>query len=60
MLVQGNVVYDPGRDAALRAAPRYKYAVYVSTKPGGPKGLHFANNLFHSGTAGVANVELKP
>jgi hypothetical protein len=60
VLVQGNVVYDPGRDAAPRAAPRYKYAVIVSKSPGGPKGLHFSNNLFHPGTAGVANVELKP
>jgi hypothetical protein len=60
VIVQGNLVYDTGRDAAPRAVPRYKYAVYVSTKPGGPKGLHFSGNLFHPGTAGVANVELKP
>ena len=60
VLVQGNLVYDPGRDAAPRAVPRYKYAVYVAAGPGGPKGLHFSNNLFHPGTAGIANVELKP
>ena len=39
--------------------PRYKYAVFVASGPGGPKGLHFSNNLFHPGTAGVANVELR-
>jgi len=41
-------------------APRYKYAVQVSTGPGGPKGLHFSGNVFHPGTAGIANVELTP
>jgi hypothetical protein len=34
--------------------------VYVATDSGGPQGLHFANNLFHPGTAGIANVDLKP
>jgi len=66
VIVQGNVVYDIGRDGVLvdgvprTAPPRYKYAVLVANGHGGPKGLHFANNLFHPGTAGVANVELKP
>ena len=60
VIVQGNIVYDPGRDAAPPAPPRYKYAVWVSTAPGGPQGLHFSGNLFHSGTAGLSNVELKP
>ena len=61
VVLQGNVVYDPGREAAPRVVPpRYKYAVYVATGHGGPVGIHFANNLFHPGTSGMANIELKP
>ncbi len=66
VIIQGNVVYDTGRDGVLIdgvpriVPPRYKYAVYVAPGPGGPKGLHFSNNLLHPGTAGIANVELKP
>jgi hypothetical protein len=67
VIIQGNVVYDSGRDGALVDGavkvlpPRYNYAVRVST--GGyapPKGLHFSNNILHPGTEGVSNVELKP
>ncbi len=53
VIVQGNVVQAVGE-------PRYAYAVII---PGGdlaPRGLHFSNNLFHKGTRGVSNVELKP
>jgi len=66
VLIQGNVVYDTGRDGVLADGkvkaqpPRYKYAVRVTDGPLGPKGVHFSGNLFHPGTAGVANVELKP
>jgi hypothetical protein len=66
VVLQGNVVYDTGRDGALMdgvpriAPPRYKYAVYVATGHGGPRGLHFANNLVHAGTVGISNVDLKP
>ncbi len=66
VLIQGNVVYDTGRDGVLADGtvkaqpPRYQYAVRVTDGPFGPKGLHFSGNLFHPGTAGVANVELKP
>ena len=40
--------------------PRYNYAVFVETGKGAPQGIHCANNLFHPGTEGVSNVELKP
>jgi Right handed beta helix region len=51
VIVQGNVIdaIDP---------PRYKYAVIIPGGPNTPRGLHFANNLLHPGTQGVANVEL--
>ncbi len=51
----------------VKDAPRYRYAVYVGgwhgphqRDPSFPRDLHFADNLFHPGTQGVSNVELKP
>jgi len=35
-------------------------AVRVEGGPTAPVGLHFSNNIFHPGTEGVSNVELKP
>lgn len=64
VVVEGNLVHDPGRDGVLingeprREPPRYRFAVKVNTGPGGPRDLHFANNLLDPGTAGVANVPL--
>ena len=67
MLIQGNIVQDTGRDGVLVDGtvkvlpPRYKFAVLVATNGiAPPEGLHFSNNLFHPGTDGVANVDLKP
>lgn len=66
VIIQGNVVYDTGRDQVIVDGqpkvepPRYKYAVIIETGPNGPKGLHFSNNIFHPGAQGVSNVELKP
>jgi Right handed beta helix region len=63
VVVQGNIVYDTGRDGVIVdgqpvvAPPRYRYAVSVSAQA---RGLHFSQNLLHPGTSGVANVELKP
>jgi hypothetical protein len=63
VIVQGNLVYDTGRDQpaangqASTESPRYVYAVRVSADA---KGLHFSNNLFHPGTGGISNVELPP
>jgi hypothetical protein len=66
VIVAGNIVYDAGRDKILRdgkpevVGPRYRLAVRVEGGPTAPVGLHFSNNIFHPGTEGVSNVELKP
>lgn len=58
VIVQGNVVYDSGRDGVLvdgspeAPPPRYKYAVLVEQGVGEPRGLHFSNNILHPGTQG--------
>jgi len=53
VIVQGNIVHCIGK-------PRYQYAVIIAGGPNTPRGLHFANNLFHAGTQGVANKDLPP
>ncbi|MDQ1257505.1 MAG: hypothetical protein QG656_2111 [Candidatus Hydrogenedentes bacterium] len=72
VIVTGNMVYDTGRDQVIVDGqpriepPRYRYAVYVGPwggeEPGPtyPQSIHFSNNLFHPGSMGVSNVELKP
>ncbi|MCX6911266.1 MAG: right-handed parallel beta-helix repeat-containing protein [Verrucomicrobia bacterium] len=66
VIIQGNVVYDTGRDQVIVDGqpkvepPRYKYAVIIEGGANGPKGLHFSNNIFHPGAKGVSNAELKP
>ena len=51
VIVTGNLVQSVG-------TPRYKYAVILPSGPNAPRGMHFSNNLFHAGTAGVANRDL--
>jgi hypothetical protein len=53
VIVESNVI-----DASDH--PRYKYAVIIEGGPNTPRGMHFCNNLFEPGTAGIANVELSP
>jgi hypothetical protein len=53
VIITGNLVHSIGK-------PRYQYAVIIPGGPDAPRGLHFSNNLFHSGTQGVANIELPP
>lgn len=67
VIVQGNIVYDTGRDEPLvdgvpkREPPRYSYAVRIETDGANPpRGLHFSGNIFHPGSEGVSNVELTP
>jgi hypothetical protein len=64
VLIDGNLVYDTGRDAGgprgKPEPPRYRYAIFVSPGPQTPRNVHFSSNLLHPGTSGVANVELKP
>ena len=63
VLIQGNIVYDTGREQILidgvptTAPPRYEYAVFISPDPE-PKGLRFVNNIFHPGRTGVSNLPL--
>lgn len=70
VLVQGNIVTDPGKDGVLvdgkltNPKPRYRHAFYIELpKPGEPDGrypknIHVLDNLFEPGTDGVANVPL--
>lgn len=51
VIVTGNLVQSVG-------TPRYKYAVILPDGPNAPRGMHFSNNLFHAGSAGVANRDL--
>ena len=63
VLIQGNIVYDSGRDQILvdgvpqTAPPRYEYAVFITPEPA-PAGLAFSDNLFHPGRGGVSNLPL--
>lgn len=65
VILQGNIVYDTGRDQILVdgkprvESPRYNYAVkFPESEKDAPQGIHFADNIFHSGMKGVANAEL--
>ena len=63
VIVQGNIVYDSGRDQVIEngvpttVPPRYEYAVFIDQNPA-PQGLLFSNNIFHPGSEGVSNVPL--
>jgi len=65
VLIQGNVVYDSGKDQVLvdgqpqTVGPRYEYAVKIATEPR-PEGLVFVGNILHAGRSGVSNVPLEP
>jgi hypothetical protein len=67
ILIQGNVVYNTGRDGVVvdgdlvQEGPRYRFALYVEYAPDNvhfPKNLRVRNNLFHPGRDGVCNVEI--
>ncbi|RBP43828.1 parallel beta helix pectate lyase-like protein [Roseimicrobium gellanilyticum] len=67
VLIQGNVIYDSGKDSPLvdgvpkKEGPRYSYAVRIETDgKNPPQGLHFSNNILHPGSKGVSNVDLPP
>lgn len=53
VIIQGNIVDCIG-------PPRYQYALVIEQGENAPRGLRFFNNLFHPGTAGVANTEIAP
>jgi hypothetical protein len=64
VIVQGNVVYDTGRDQILAddrprlEAPRYRHAVKIVVGTGAPQNLNFSGNLLNPGTEGIANIPL--
>jgi hypothetical protein len=64
VIITGNVVCDSGNRwgnaGSAAEPPRYRFAVYVSSAPNGPRELHFNGNLFHPGTEGVSNIKLDP
>lgn len=65
VLVEGNIVYDVGRDAVPVEAPRHKYAIFLGSWNGPieksvnpPKGVIFRDNILHPGVSGISNVPL--
>jgi hypothetical protein len=70
VLVQGNIVSDPGKDGVLvdgkltNPKPRYRHAFHIDLPKSGepdehyPRNIHVLDNLFEPGTDGVANVPL--
>jgi hypothetical protein len=58
VMVQGNMVYDPGRDQILVDGgprvmpPRYDAVVRLGAGERGPRGVSFDDNIFHPGTKG--------
>jgi hypothetical protein len=65
VIIQGNIVYDRGRDKILvegipkKVQPRYKWTVWFDEELE-PDGFHFRNNIFHPGTEGVSNKPINP
>lgn len=63
VIVQGNLVYDTGRDQVLvdgqprTEPPRYRHALKLAQGPDAPQGVVLANNLLHPGTEGVIEGE---
>ena len=70
VLVQGNIVTDPGKDGVLvegkltNPKPRYRYAFYMELPKAGesdaryPKNIHVLDNIFEPGADGESNVPL--
>ena len=68
VIVNGNIVYDPGRDGmvvdgkATKAPPRYRYALLISgSSPSakGPVRTRIYNNIFDPGSSGVSNARVR-
>jgi hypothetical protein len=67
ILIQGNLVYNAGRDGVLvdgelvQEGPRYRFALYIEYALDDerfPKNVRVADNLFHPGRESVCNVAL--
>lgn len=63
VLIDGNLVYDPGHDKVLVNGkpevqpPRYLYTIRLQGGAQTPKNLVFSNNLFDPGTAGERKTD---
>lgn len=64
VLIEGNIVYDAGRDGVLvdgqfvQEEARYRYAVYIQGEKSGeffPRNVHVRDNILHPGRDGVCN-----
>ncbi len=65
VLIQGNVVYDNGRDKVIVdgkpevVPPRFRYAIWVEReKQPIPENILIQGNLFHRGSEGFSNIDL--
>ena len=68
VIVNGNIVYDQGRDGmvvdgkATKVPPRYRYALLISgssPNANGPVRTRIYDNIFDPGSAGVSNVRVE-
>lgn len=66
VIVANNVVYDTGRDKVIVdgrpqvVPPRYQFALVAQLPEDKLQTIKVHGNIFHSGSAGVANFELPP
>jgi hypothetical protein len=69
VIVNGNIVYDQGRDGmvvdgkATKVPPRYRYALVISGNSGSVKGpvrTRIYDNILDPGSWGVSNVQVPP
>ena len=66
VIIANNVVYDTGRDQVIVdgrpqvVPPRYDFALMVQYDEADSQLLKIRGNIFHRGSAGVANFELPP
>jgi hypothetical protein len=66
VVIVNNVVYDTGRDQVIVdgrpqvVPPRYDFALMVQYSEADRQTLKIHGNIFHAGSAGIANFELPP
>lgn len=67
VIIEGNVIYDSGRDpelvdgVPLTQPPRYHYALWIAPESeGGPRNVIVRDNVIHPGKLGRVNLEAKP
>ncbi len=66
VIIANNVVYDTGRDKVIVdgrpqvVPPRYLFALVAQVRKDNLQTMKIHGNIFHPGSAGVANFELPP